>query len=638
MIPKALVLPTLLLYVLSAFPSFLGRMKYVPVYKTLTIRANKKLPPHIAYADLFFETKNSEWADFDKKIKVSLHSGATANAQQGPYILTQKRTLAAMVIRKTPEMLISAIKSDNKTSRQLAQENEGPQWLKNIVRPSVLGSDISKLDVSLANLTTAKRIVGHIELKDGLAVTNEHHIEVRRSDEGIFREMGRVDLAKGSYSIDVDETSGFVLARLVDKAGATLGEGSIRISQLRSEGRLVYGPRLEIAPSPRWSGNVGSYYPTKSKAAGDVNRGESVTSLGGENVIKVGPQGEINLDNISRGSSTVVRASLRDHMNTNKIMITGSSSLNLTNFPTAMISAMKEIVDVPGTPFRQLSETTVVWGTVRLDGKAMAGVTVLSETDSEAKAIYFNEFLIPDPKLKETSTNGIYAFLQMQPGFNAILAQRGNAYFGHENVVVEVGAVAMGDIESTLKTEPVRVRAFDAFAGDAISLIANMQSISQPVQVTDGNASIILPHVTRLSMIYTEVNPGYVAANYFYNDSDTYIHLPVIKHDWLLGLRADNKVDEIPGTGTIIGFFNDENFEAYMTGDQRESGMQIVYFDAAGRAEMSRKGQAGGGFVLFNVPVGVQETVVVGATSERIFSRVVPIDEDTTSVLNFTSF
>ncbi|MBC7371080.1 MAG: hypothetical protein H7326_05915 [Bdellovibrionaceae bacterium] len=638
MITKALVLPTLLLTTLSIFPTFLGTLKYVPIYKTLTIRANKKLPPHIAYADLHFESKNSDWANFDKKSKIPLQSGATANAQQGPYVLTQKRTLAAMVIRKSPELLISAAENAYKTSRQSTQENEGPQWLKNIVRPNVLGSDISKLDTSVAGLVAAKRIVGHVELKDGLAVTNEHHIEVRRSDEGIFREMGRVDLAKGSYSIDVDETTGFVLARLIDKSGATLGEGSIRISQLPSEGRLVYGPRLEIAPSPSWSGNVGSYYQRNGSGAPNPTRGGRVTSLGGEKPLNVGPKGEINLDNISRGSSTVVRASLPEHMPSNKIMITGSSSLNMTNFPTAMISAMKDIVEVPGAGYRELKESTVIWGTITLDSKPLSGVTVISETDSEVKAIYFNEFLIPDPKLTSTSSNGIYAFIQIQPGFNAILAQRGDAYFGHQNVIVEPGVVSLGDIESTLKTESVRVRAFDAFAGEPVSLVANMQSLSEPVQVTEGNAVVILPHVSRLSMIYTEVNPTYVAANYFYNDSDTYIHLPAIKRDWILGLRADNKVDEIPGTGTVIGFFNDENFEAYMTGDQRESGMQIVYFDAAGRPGTSGKGKAGGGFVLFNVPVGVHEAVVVGATSERIFSKVVPIDADATSVLNFTSY
>ncbi|RYZ80496.1 MAG: hypothetical protein EOP06_25225 [Proteobacteria bacterium] len=97
-------------------------------------------------------------------------------------------------------------------------------------------------------------------------------------------------------------------------------------------------------------------------------------------------------------------------------------------------------------------------------------------------------------------------------------------------------------------------------------------------------------------------------------------------------------MDEIPGTGTVIGFFNEENFEAYLTGDQRDSGMQVVYFDAAGRPDVGGKGRAGGGFVLFNVPVGVQEAVVVGATSERISSKVVPIDADATSILNFTSY
>jgi hypothetical protein len=303
-----------------------------------------------------------------------------------------------------------------------------------------------------------------------------------------------------------------------------------------------------------------------------------------------------------------------------------------------MMSALKEIVTEPGVTYTKLEESTFVWGKVTIDGQPVSGVSVQSESDTEVKPIYFNDFMIPDSKLTSTGANGLYAFVNIQPGFNAILAQRGDAYFGHQNIVAEVGSVAIGDIQSTLRTDPVRVRAFDAFAGEPVRLIANLQSLGAPVELQDGSASVILPHVSRLSMIYTEVEPEFISANYFYNDKDAYIHLPILRKDWITELKATSKIDDISSTGTIVGFFGEENFEAYLAGASKDSGLQIVYFDAAGKVITSSKGQAGGGFVIFNVPIGTQETVVFGSESERIYSKVVPVDADTTSVLNFTSY
>jgi hypothetical protein len=635
-----MVLPSLLLAMLSMFPASLGALKFVPIYKALTIRANKKLPPHIAYMDSHVEMQNSEWAAFEKKIKRPLLSGMVENAQQGPYVLTQKRALEGLVIRKSTEMVLAASDGVYKTDMQSRQETEGPQWLKNIVRAPVSASmDTGKIEVSLADLTASKRITGHIELTNGLAVTNEHHIEVRRSDEGIFHEVGKVDLSKGSYSIDVDDASGFILARLIDKAGSVIGEGSTRISQMTTQGRLIYGPRLEIVPSPSWPGQVGSYYPKNNAPKPDPANPSRVTSLGGANELPLSKDGEINLDNVSRGSSTVVRAEIPGHLTANKIMISGQEKFQLTSFPLPMMTALKNIVTEPGAPQSELEDSTFVWGTISLDGKPLSGVTVVSETDPDAKTIYFNEFMLPDSHLTATSANGIYAFVNIQQGFNAILAQRGEAYFGHQNVVVEPGTVAIGDIQSSLRTEPVKVRAFDAFAGEPVHVVANMQSLNTPLEISDGNGSVILPQVSRLSMIYTEVAANYVAANYFYNDHDSYIHLPILRKEWLANLKTDAKVDEVPSTGTIVGFFGEENFEAYLAAVKSDSAVQIVYFDGAGRSLLNAKtGVPGGGFVMFNIPPGTQEAVIFGTGTERIYSKVVPVDADTTTVLNFSAY
>jgi len=637
LVGKALVLPTLMLILVSVFPMTGGKLKYIPIYKPLTIKANKKLPPHIAYMDTHFDNQDNEWSDFEKKSKQPLGVGLTEGIVQGPYVLTQKRALEGFVIRKSVEPVALGVAPHTfKTSAQAVQENEGPQWLKNIVRePASPLASAPKEEVVVHNLTAAKRVTGPIELTQGLAVTNEHHIEIRRSDEGVFREMGQVDLVKGSYSIDIDKASGAIVARLIDRSGLVLGEGSVRLSQLQiGQGRLIFGPRLEIAPSPTWTGRVSYYYPNNKKDTPPPH----VTTFGGQNVVNVGKAGEISVDRVAKNSTTIMRAEAESYMPASKVMVASEKSFSIPMFPNSMMEALKTIVaDQKRVRHGRLSDTSIVWGTVALDGKPLSGVTVSSETDPDSKAIYFNEFLIPDPKLNATSTSGLYAFVDMHEGFHALLAQRGDAYFGHQNVEVEVGSVAIGDIDNTLRTEPVHVRAFDAFSGEPVNLVANLQSLSEPVQVVDGSASIVLPQVSRMSMIYTEPMAEYVSANYFYNDQDSFIHMPMIKPDWLTELRVAAKVNEVPQTGTIVGFFNEERFEAYLAGQDKNSPAIIIYFDAAGRVASDHQSAEGGGFVIFNAPYGTQETVIVGA-SEKIFSKVVPVDIDTVSVLNFSSY
>jgi hypothetical protein len=625
-----------MLAILSIFPVTMGRLKFVPIYKTLIIKANKKLPPHIAYLDSHFENLNSEWYDFEKKTKHPLAVGLSENlSQQGPYVLTQRRDLEGFVIRKSTETLILASDRVNKTSGQATQEVEGPQWLKNIVREPIVNVK-AMAEEPVHNLLAARRVTGPIEITGGLAVTNEHHIEIRRSDEGIFREMGRVDLIKGSYSIDIDEASGTIIARLIDKSGAILGEGSIRMSQLQvGPGRLIYGPRLQISPSPTWVGNV-TYYSNPKK---EKNTSPQVTTFGGQNQVTVGKSGEISIENFAKNSSTVVRAEAPEHMLSSKIMMVGAKSFGITLFKNSTMEALKGIVaDQKNIPHSELTETSVVWGTISLDGKPLSGVTVISETEPEAKAIYFNEFMIPDPKLTATSSSGLYAFMNLPDGFHAILAQRADSYFGHQNADVRAGSVAIGDIENTLRTGPVRIRAFDAFSGEAMSMRASLQSLDQPVDIVEGSASIVLPQISRLSMMYAEAPQGYVGANYFYNDDDSYIHVPMIAQEWLTELKTKARVNDLSQTGTIIGFFGEENFETYLAGQTKESETSVVYFDAAGKIIEGHRGLSGGGFVMYNVPYGTQEIVVVGSSSEKIYSKVVPVDIETASVLNFTSY
>src|SRR5690606_1189436 len=101
---------------------------------------------------------------------------------------------------------------------------------------------------------------------------------------------------------------------------------------------------------------------------------------------------------------------------------------------------------------RQLSlneQPNIIWGQVKLDGKTVSGVEVHVESDPSLIPVYFNDLMLPDAKLNVTSANGIFAFIDVSPGYHSLLATRAGTLFGYQNVIAEEGSIAVGDIEAT---------------------------------------------------------------------------------------------------------------------------------------------------------------------------------------------
>lgn len=481
--------------------------------------------------------------------------------------------------------------------------------------------------------TGSRRIVGPIEITGGLAITNEHHIEIRRNDEGVLKELGRVDLVQGTYNIDVEEASGSVVAKLVDKDGKTLGEGSFRLNVVASNnGNYLQGPKLKVLPRTDIAGVVNDFYNTR---ANDMAPSQTrVTLIKGVTDVAVKKDGAVSMDNVTRGSTTVMRAAAPKHLQTAQIVVSGQE-FRSNLYPNSMIQAMQDIVSQQ----RAMSiegEPTIVWGRVILDGKNVSGIDVSIESDPGAQAIYFNQFMIPDPTLKATSENGLFAFVGVTPGFQSLLATRGESIFGYSNVVVEEGSVAVGDIEATIKSEPVPLKVYDAFTGEPKAATITMQSLVEELQVENGARSLMLPHINRLGLM--RVHPesaDYLPARYIYNDADEFIHVPLVQFNWLSAIKAFLKIDDTATSGFVVGFVPDEDFEVYIAGYDDFNTRNIVYFDMQGRILQNRKGMGGGGFIIYNVPEDTHEVVVLGARSQKIYSRVVPVDANSLSVLTF---
>lgn len=501
--------------------------------------------------------------------------------------------------------------------------------------PTAAGDNSSSSFVGDNSNTTAgiRRIVGPIEITGGLAVTNEHHIEIRRNDEGVLKELGRVDLVKGTYNIDVEQTTGTVVARLVNKDGKTLGEGSFRLNRIiGGTQNYLTGPKIKVEPHPDYSVAVLSAYNSKANETAPAQT--RVTFVKGVSDVSVNREGIASMENVTRGSSTVMRAAAPKHLETTNLIVSGKESRS-TLYPETMVQALLDIVaqdrneSTEGAP-------SLIWGKVMLDGKAVAGIDVMVETAPDLKPIYFNQFMMPDAKLTKTSDNGMYAFIHVPAGFHSLLATRSDSIFGYVNVVSEEGAVAQGDLEATMKNESVPLRVFDAFNGEPAKAEVTMQSLSEELQVEAGNATISLPHLNRFGLM--RVHPegtDYIPARYVYNDNDEFIHVPLVRWEWLRAIKTFLRINDSPSAAFIVGFVPDEDFEVFLAAYDNFNPQDIVYFDMQGRVLQNRKGAAGGGFIIYNVPQDTHEVVVTGSRTRKVYSRVVPVEPNTLSVLNF---
>lgn len=478
-----------------------------------------------------------------------------------------------------------------------------------------------------------KLIKGPIEITGGLAVTNEHHIEIRRSDEGVLKELGRVDLQTGNYFIDIEEMSGSIIARLVDKDGKILGDSHFRLSRIPSQaGRTIEGFPLRVEPQPSFSGVLTSAYNARPMETAPAKT--TVTLVKGASELSIKKDGIVSMDQVTKGSTSVMRTAAPNHFQTAALVVAGEE-FKTQLYPETMIKAFEDIVSQQ----RQLSNEgapTIIWGQATLDEKPQSGITVEVESDSSLEAVYFNAFMIPDPNLKATSENGLYAFVSAQPGFHSLLAKKGETIFGYQNVVVEENSVAQGDIAASKRSDPLPVRVYDAFTGEAQSVVMTLQSLSDEVSIQNGKGTLTLPHVNRMGLmrVVSEGN-DFVSAQYSYNDRDEYIHVPLVHWTWLNSIKTYLKIDDMASVGTIVGFVPDENFEVYLAGYDNFESRHIVYFDMQGRILQNRKGIAGGGFIIYNVPNDVHEVVVMGERSQKMSSRVIPVDPSSLSVLTF---
>lgn len=517
------------------------------------------------------------------------------------------------------------------------------------VSPIINSGTKEKTIQELVQSSTGRRttIRGKLELVEGVGIT-DHYIELKRIEEGMVREIGRIDLNEGLYSIEIESTNGYLMVQIKDRKGFLIGEDRERLVNLQNHGSFYEGPFLRVKPPHTIAANptlatehysrtnvahVKSAAGNKIATSKTVMKDISVSLFDSQSVLE--NPGDA-FANISRYSSTISRVfdPSRIYKNTTSIRYSGEKTETSLFTSKWVEGAVSYIADIQKIEFNEKSLPVII-GRIVVDGKPASNIEVQIETEPGIQPIYLDQFMIPSITQKKTSENGYFMFVGLEPDNYQVLALKENVIVGSQFFIAEEEAIAFQNISINTLPRTKTLRTFDAFTAVPVSTDIVLAEIEGVLEAESGIASFktYSENSTSEYLVRTN-NASYLPIRYIQNSSEDYIHLPMIPKDWLENIKTKLQLIEAPNTGIVVGFTRDLIYDVYLI-SENYSKNNIVYFNELG--QITSKPVNGGGFVLYNVPIGSREIVLQEQLTEKIYSKVFNIKSGQASVTHFTA-
>ncbi|MGZ3722826.1 MAG: hypothetical protein ACXVA9_07860 [Bdellovibrionales bacterium] len=462
---------------------------------------------------------------------------------------------------------------------------------------------------------------GQVEMTDGLAfLGSETQIVIRRTFNGQNFESGRIWITEGKFEIHVKRPMGFLVAELQTRDGRVLGRGEVSLIDLKgipqqdnhiTDVRIALHPTTEGASFHAISGY--SYGGQKLPVA-DAR----VEIQAYSDPQKVNSEGMVSEPTLSRDSSFVARALAKNHW-ASLVVGQAQEPQDIRLFANNLVDALMNL-NLNGTDKKEAYKQSIVWGQVTRDGKPVAGASV--EMAGDYTPIYFSEMYMPDIKMPGTSANGLFAFIKVRAGVQAVRVKIGNKIYPAQVFPTEDKHVSYVEVGIRDKV----ISQFKVFDG----LNMNKPVIAQVRLVgTDETLPVAKDDFVEYSvaanpfMVEADGGSEYEISRVTMTGSPHVVHIPLVNRDWLYQLSANKGISPIPRRGTVVGYMDGQDFEVELTGYAPGEVMQIIYFDAQGKPLETKTGIAGGGFAIFNAPQGLQTLYVHPVQSRETFSQVI---------------
>ncbi|NJL23989.1 MAG: hypothetical protein HC902_01570 [Calothrix sp. SM1_5_4] len=466
--------------------------------------------------------------------------------------------------------------------RELMEEDSSPSFIPNLSTLSVGASDVRPLWLN-----------GQIEMTGGLAfVGPETHLVVKRVMDGQTYERGRIWVTEGKFEIHVKKAIGFLVAELQTRDGRVLGRGEVNLLHLGkvpAKASRIDDIRIALAPTAENA----SFRTVSAYSHGDQMmpireaRVEIQAYMDAQAVNDEGFVGETTLD---RDSTFVVRARAKKHWSSLVVGQAGQPQ-DIRLFSNSLVDALIELV-LRGTDRKEAYHQGVVWGQIRQADGFVAGAQV--EMAGDYKPVYFNEAYLPDPGMTATGRNGLFAFLRVKQGIQAVRVKTKDRVYPAQIFPTEDKHVAYIDFE-------LRDKVVSQFK--VIDMLDMTRPVSARIRLVgtdevlnlNGDDYVEYAVPSRTFMVEADAGPEFELSRTTMTGAPHLVHLPVVRKDWLYQLYSGKNIVPAPGRGTVVGFIDDQDFEIEMTGYAPHEEMHVVYFDREGRPLEGRMGVAGGG-------------------------------------------
>ncbi len=454
-------------------------------------------------------------------------------------------------------------------------------------------------------------IRGFFELKDGVGIV-DHKVTLKRVFEGQILEMGQVDLKAGQYQIAVGAFEGELVAEITDKVGLIIGEDRRKILNLSRTGHYFQGPILSLGRPSGFAVNV-------QQADGRRINEEFTRSSLFSGYYDLKKTTDI-YPNVARHSSTL--SFTKDLNKKLAPTISVRTSIDKTEtllFSQAWIDGTKNYISEK-IQIQYMSDTGVILGRVTLDGKPVGGAQINVENQPGLESYYFDQFLIPQIDQKTTSENGLFIIAGLSNGSYQITATLGSRTLGSQQYLVESELTTYQEVAATSVPQSIIVRSFDVVTGEPVSADVMLPGQKDILNLESGLARYrSAAHSGLVEIVNRPLSQEYAAYVYIQNHSKDHLHLPQIKESFVDYVLTTSKIQIEPETSTFLGFTTVENYSVHMA-DENFNAQNILYFDSAG--QLVTQPQQGGGFLIFNIPAGIQEVILQDTKTERTYSTV----------------
>jgi len=468
-------------------------------------------------------------------------------------------------------------------------------------------------------------IRGHFELKDGIGLVDQI-VVLKRSFEGQTLELGQVDLRAGQYQIAVGSFEGEIIAEIKDRAGILIGEVREKLINLKRVGQFYEGPVLKVGRPSAFGFNPQSIDQRR------INENTVHASLfSGNYDLKKTTD---SYPNVSRHSSTL--GIIKDE--TGRLATTLSIRTSADKSETQLFS--KQWVDgaqayiAEQVQIQFLPESGTIIGRVTVDGKPIAGAEIVVENQPGLEPYYLDQFLIPQTKQVRTSENGFFMIPGLQPGAYEISSFMGERLLASQQYLVESGLVTYQEVQSKNAPNSILARSFDAFTAEPINTDILVPGLKDVLTLEDGLGKFKDGSASGLSEIVNRpAAREYAAYVYLRNHNQSYMHLPQIKDSFLEYVVSQLQISKSSNSSIMIGFTPSNNFDVHIA-DTDYSKNNLAYFD--GQGNLTTHQIAGGGFIAFNLPEGLQEVILQDQKTDRSYSVVVYSRPDYLFVSHFS--